>query len=632
VVLLVRTGSHATSYEGDAALLGRVQKDVSALGFPAAYASGMRMGYGGDVATRVEEMEGLRADLSLSGVLAVGLVLLSLRWFFGSWWSVVVLGVPLMCGVFLTFGLVALPPLSIRYLNSNTGFLGSVIVGNGVNFGIILLARCLEERQRGSPPEQAIRQAVSTTWRATLAAAGVASTAYGSLVFTEFRGFNQFGWIGGIGMLTCWAVMYLVVPALVGLVGTRWRIEPSERPRLGLGSRLVASCIAHPRWVLVFTAVAMVLAGAGLVRRGTGWLENDFSRLRRRDSFVRGERYWGTRMDQTLHRYLTPTVILTSSPEQADRIHDAVVELQRAGRAGGLIASVRSARDVLPPARGAALAEARQLQQVVTRRMLSELKPEDRRLVENALSPAALRPLVPDQIPDALVAGLRERDGSIDKSVLVFHEPTSGTWDGARLRVFAEDVREAASIDRDARVAGSLLLSSDLTRSMARDGPRASYLALGAALTICGLAFGSARLSLLAMGSLFVGVGLMMGLLGWTAQRLNFANFVVLPITFGVASDYAINVLRRYQTEGTTHARTALARTAAAVGLCSATTIIGFGSLLGAQNQALFSFGVFAAMGEITTLGTATLTLPAWLAIRELRREERASGLLAREE
>jgi predicted RND superfamily exporter protein len=167
---------------------------------------------------------------------------------------------------------------------------------------------------------------------------------------------------------------------------------------------------------------------------------------------------------------------------------------------------------------------------------------------------------------------------------------------------------------------------------MARDGPRASYLALAAALTICALAIGSIRLSLLAMGSLFVGVGLMMGLLGWSTQRLNFANFVVLPITFGVASDYAINVLRRYQAEGTTRAQTAMAHTAAAVGLCSATTIIGFGSLLGAQNQALFSFGVFAAMGEITTLGTATLTLPAWLAIREIWREERARGLQAREE
>jgi predicted RND superfamily exporter protein len=69
--------------------------------------------------------------------------------------------------------------------------------------------------------------------------------------------------------------------------------------------------------------------------------------------------------------------------------------------------------------------------------------------------------------------------------------------------------------------------------------------------------------------------------------------------------------------EGSVSVPTLLANTAGAVGLCSATTIIGFGSLLAAQNQALYSFGVFAAVGEVATLAAATLALPAWLAIRE---------------
>ncbi len=51
--------------------------------------------------------------------------------------------------------------------------------------------------------------------------------------------------------------------------------------------------------------------------------------------------------------------------------------------------------------------------------------------------------------------------------------------------------------------------------------------------------------------------------------------------------------------------------------LCSATTIIGFGSLLVAQNQALFSFGVFAVAGELACLGTAIIALPAALSLRK---------------
>ena len=46
-------------------------------------------------------------------------------------------------------------------------------------------------------------------WRAsgaaTLAAALAAAAAYASLLFTGFRGFSQFGLMGAVGALFCWA-------------------------------------------------------------------------------------------------------------------------------------------------------------------------------------------------------------------------------------------------------------------------------------------------------------------------------------------------------------------------------------------------------------------------------------------
>src|SRR5690606_29374413 len=53
-----------------------------------------------------------------------------------------------------------------------------------------------------------------------------------------------------------------------------------------------------------------------------------------------------------------------------------------------------------------------------------------------------------------------------------------------------------------------------------------------------------------AIASLFLGVLLMLGGLAWTGARLNFSNFVALPITFGIGADYSINMLKRYQAEG----------------------------------------------------------------------------------
>ena len=49
--------------------------------------------------------------------------------------------------------------------------------------------------------------------------------------------------------------------------------------------------------------------------------------------------------------------------------------------------------------------------------------------------------------------------------------------------------------------------------------------------------------------------------------------------------------------------------------LCSATTILGYSSLLVAENQALFLFGLLAVVGEVTCLLAALVALPALLSL-----------------
>ena len=50
-------------------------------------------------------------------------------------------------------------------------------------------------------------------------------------------------------------------------------------------------------------------------------------------------------------------------------------------------------------------------------------------------------------------------------------------------------------------------------------------------------------------------------------------------------------------------------------------TVIGWGALLLVENQALFSFGVFAISGEIASLVAAVLALPAVLAGSQARQK-----------
>jgi len=611
-VLVIQTASEAAGFGNDAGLLDRIQADTRELGFPDAYAPGMRMGFAGDVASRVEETRGLVADLGLSSAVVLALVLAVIYGFYRSWAAWPVLLVPVLFGALYTFGVVALPPLDIRYLNSNTAFLASIIIGNGINSGVILLARVQEQLRAGESVRAALETAVEETWLPTLAAALAAGAAYGSLILTDTRGFKQFGWIGGLGMPICWVATYVLAPPLIRFWGEALGRHARETRGPGLAERVAGLVVSRPRWVLAVSAVLFLASLAGMAQRQGDWLETDFSRLRRADSFVSGERYWGKRMDATLQRYLTPTVVLTDSATQAEAVARAAREMATSGKAAGLIASVRSAGDVLPVTRDEALMEARKLDAALTPSMRAALPAEQRALVDRFLSPKGLTPVTPADVPPALAAGLRDRDGRFDRNVLIFPRLTSDTWKMGTIAEFTHDVRQMVeSTAPTAAVTGHLLVSNDIIDAMRRDGPRATAIALGVTLLVVLLAFRSFELSLLAMGSLALGVTLMLGFGAWVGQRLNFTNFIALPITFGIAADYSINVLKRSQASG--NPRDAVAHTGGAVALCSLTTVIGFGSLLVAQNGALFSFGELAVTGELTCLATAVLAIPAYL-------------------
>ena len=77
--------------------------------------------------------------------------------------------------------------------------------------------------------------------------------------------------------------------------------------------------------------------------------------------------------------------------------------------------------------------------------------------------------------------------------------------------------------------------------------------------------------------------------------------------------------MARYRESDPPDVIAAIKSTGGAVGLCSLTTIIGYGSLLFAQNQALFLFGLVAVLGEVACLLTAVVVLPAALVLLKRR-------------
>ncbi len=229
------------------------------------------------------------------------------------------------------------------------------------------------------------------------------------------------------------------------------------------------------------------------------------------------------------------------------------------------------------------------------------------------------RPLTLDDLPRSFTAGLQERDGSVGKVVLVYPNPSRAWWDADAMATLVEALRTAAGDAvgdshgqaRAPRLAGSLPLSSDIVQAIRRDGPVASAAALTGVVLVVLLMLRSARTTAYVVGALIVGVAWLGGASHLFGVRINFANFIAFPITFGIGVDYAVNVISRYERDGSRDILAAVRSTGAAVALCSLTTIIGYSSLLMAQNRALFLFGLLAVLGEVSCLSVALVSLPA---------------------
>ena len=95
--------------------------------------------------------------------------------------------------------------------------------------------------------------------------------------------------------------------------------------------------------------------------------------------------------------------------------------------------------------------------------------------------------------------------------------------------------------------------------------------------------------------------------------KLQFLNFIALPITFGIGVDYAVNIVQRYVREGAGGALKAVRETGGAVILCSLTTTLGYLALVRSRNYGVRSLGTAAVLGEVSCLLAAVIVLPAGL-------------------
>ena len=616
LVMLLSPPGAAVSLEDDQRIFGAVDFKVKELN-PKSFHPSIEIGYGGEIKGLIEAQEALVRDLALSSALTLAAVGLALILYYRTIRAVPLLVFPLFTGVALTF---ALSREVIHYLNPNTAFLGSIIIGNGINAGIILLARYIEERRHGSDIARALPLSLRATWIATFAASAAAAASYGSLGAVSFRGFNQFAFMGFFGMALCWLTTYALMPALIALQEKFWPYGELAPPKRGRVVGWLAGPFAQlvVRRPLIPVVITVALGGASLY---AGYLfaqepiQYDFTKLGSRSSENHGQGYWDRHVDAVLQSYQTPTVVLTGSPEEAQAVAAAIEKEKEQEGPNSTIESVVTLQHFIPKDQTQKLEILRQIFSLLDKRPAAELPPEIRRLRERT----KLEPVSLSDVPERLTRAFVEKDGHRGRIVLVFPTLATDSSNGRAQIQHARTVREAAlKVDRSALVAGQIVLTTDIVQAITDDGRFTALLSFFAVALLTVVVMRSIRDGAWVIASLSLGVLWGAGAMTALSLKLNFVNFAVLPITFGIGVDYAVNLYQRYRQ--TCSVEEALSSSGGAVALCSVTTMIGYATLVTADNQAIQSFGLTAVIGEVTCLTAALFALPAVLSLRDRRR------------
>jgi len=616
LVMLDSPPGAAVSLADDQKIFDAVSGAIESLN-PKSFHPSIQIGYGGEIRGVIEAQEALVRDLEISSILVLVAVAGALLLYYRTVRSIPLLVFPLFTGVAATF---ALSRAVIHYLNPNTAFLGSIIIGNGINGGIILLARYLEERRRGTETEHALRLSLRATWVATFAASAAAAASYGSLGAVSFRGFNQFAFMGCFGMLICWVTTYGLMPAFIALQDRYWPFRDLSRVNRGRVVGWIAGPFAQlifkrPVWPVVITAVLT----AGSIYAGYLFAQDpiqyDFTKLGSRSGESRGQGHWDKHVDAVLQSYQTPTVVLTGSPQEAESVADALEKQKQQEGPDTTIESVVTLQQFLPKDQPQKLELLRQIFSMLDKQPAAKLPPEIRRLRQHTV----LEPVSLQDVPENLTRAFVEKDGQRGRVVLVYPTLATDSANGRAQMLHTRTVRETAlRVDPAALVAGQIVLTTDIVQAITNDGRFTAIISFVAVALLTLLVMRSLRDASWVIGSLSLGVLWGAGAMTLLSLKLNFVNFAVLPITFGIGVDYAVNLYQRYRQ--TCSVEEALATSGGAVALCSATTIIGYATLVTADNQAVQSFGLVAVIGEITCLSAALFALPAVLSLRDRRR------------
>ena len=573
---------------------------------------GIEVHIGGGYAMEWDQRVTTLKDAARATALAAALILVIIAVTLRRLRAVVLVCVALVAGLIVTFGLVQ---LTIGRLNVVTVFLMAILGGLGIDFGLYFATRFTRFRRLGQSRDEAAEAAWVQTATPALMGALTTCSATALLSFGEFQGFAELGVIATIGIVSTWATMYGLLPALYLVFMPATAVGEMSEDDLAAGPPAAhALSPAGPRaGLFVGVAVVVTLALAWSARDVRFGVTGKELTVDDQPSLVIDQKiidHYGENVD--------PTLILAETEEEARAIHR---KFQERFGTFDTISRYESAFTYVPssdPAHVAAIQEAIKPLKKALRRMPGKVEdPERQWFLDQARSLVDPVSLTVEDLPTHIQRVYLGRSADGKTSGYIGHViPNDWLWEVEYLK---KHVDEVASIRIDGKPIEATGRSQILLRLIEIVQKEATVFSLVGALVILlmfWLQTRSLRFALLCMLPLLIGTVWTLGVLPLLGERglwLSFVNLTIVPVLIGLAVSYGVHLVHNYRLYGS--ADRSLRVTGRAVMASALTTLVGWSSLLPASMTGMRRIGQLACVGMITVTLASLILLPATLAL-----------------
>lgn len=569
--------------------------------------SSMKVEVAGSYRNRYLEYNNIIKDIFSSIAVSIGLILFIIVVFFRRVRSLLLIVFPLLCGITLS---VALTALTLGRLNMVTALIFAVLLGLGIDFGVHMTTRYLDERGRGKSLHESLRLALLKTGRAIVTAGLTTAVGLGVLVLAEFKGFSEFGIIATMGILTCLISYILLVPTMAVLlervsVPRPWRkknIEFVPQPH----SRSVA------KWITALGAIAVVTVAAAYLGSQIEFQYN-FRELGSKKKVSTNIKY-----GKTLSQSSSPVVVVVDDPQKAKKLTRYLEEKKAAPEnKDKLLKNVFSIFTFVPDDQEKKLVLLKELREYVEDALsLRKLKEETRTRLQEILEWTDAKRITADKMPQWVKGKFTQKDGTMGTMVYLFPGVNEFKVDEIARFYDAYDIIEVAGVGKVRPTASSFILV-EVIRAVQRDGIMMTIVASIAVFLLLLLDLRTFKGAMITMVPLLVGLIWTAGMMSVLGMKLGLFNMLVLPMLLGIGIDAAVHLYHSYNEFGFGSLPYVFKTTGVAIFVAAATTAVGFLGMMIVSHNGLRTIGNLAIAGTVASLIGSLATLYVVLSLIE---------------